>query len=98
VPNQSLSVLINQQVVNINLYTRTTLNTDYIYADILLGNEYIIAGTDVTGLPIIPYSYLSDQLQGNFVFLNTDGNNNRPINYKNFGINQVLIFFNFSEV
>ena len=97
VPNQTLQVIINNQVVTITIQTRQTLGQYWTYMDISVGGNYIVAGIQCTTLPIIPYDYLSDYFAGNFIFVNTDGSDNPPA-YTSFNDTQLLIFYNDSDI
>ena len=89
VPNQSLSVVLKQQNCKINLLTRNNIT----YFDLFLNNQTIILGKKLTISPILPYKYIQQIFNGNFIIFNNDGNINTEPNFKFFGINQSLIYY-----
>ena len=97
-PNQTFTVLLNGQNVTINLQTRTTLGKQWLYMDISIGGNYIIAGVKcIGGTPVIPYDYLATQLGGNFFFATANNNSDYP-DYQQFNITQSLLFYTSADL
>lgn len=94
VPNQSFSVVLEQQNCKINLLTRG----DIIYFDLFLNNQAIILGRQINISPILPYKYIQQKFNGNFIILNNDGNLDTTPNYRLFGISQSLIYYTLADL
>lgn len=90
-PNQSLSINLDQSQYDIRLHSNQDGSLTYI--DIIRDNVTILSGQRaVAGFPIIPYPYLED---GNFVILTND--DDYP-EYSQFGITQFMIFASQTEL
>lgn len=89
IPNQSLSVLLN----NVQYDIRIEVCNNIMAFDIVRNNIAIVTGQRaVAGEPIIPYQYLED---GNFAVLTM---NDAYPDYLQFGITQSLIYASQSEL
>ncbi len=97
IPNQSLSILLDQTNFDIRLFScgqsliaEANIMTITVYINNVLTVQNIRV---VPGTPIIPYNYLITN--GNFVLLTQD---NSYANYEQFGVTQNLIYASQSEI
>jgi hypothetical protein len=89
VPNQNIVVVLNKQNCIINLLTRG----NRVYFDVLLDNNPIILGRQLSITAVLPYKYIQNIFNGNFIILNNDGNLDTLPDYRLFGISQSLIYY-----
>lgn len=89
VPNQSFSIVLDNNQYDISLYVINNVSA----IDIIRNNVTILLGQRVVpNYPVIPYRYLED---GNFIFVTE--NDDYPI-YTSFGISQFLFYFSQDEI
>ena len=94
VPNQNLAVVLEQQNCIINLLTRG----DRVYFDLFFNNKPIILGRQLSIAPILPYKYIQNLFNGNFIILNNNGDLSTLPDYKLFGISQSLIYYTKADI
>ncbi|GBR71014.1 phage baseplate plug family protein [Gluconobacter kanchanaburiensis] len=83
--SQTLNVVLNQQLVRLDVYQRST----GLFMDIWLNDERIVAGAICQNLnPVVHTDYLG--LGGDFVFVDTQGSDNPT--YDGLGGRYVLTF------
>lgn len=98
VPNQTLSITLDQNVYDIAIYATGGSTVDPLYQGVMAvdivrnGIPIISGGRAIFGYPVIPYQYLED---GNFVF---DTMNDDYPDYREFGNTQSLLYFSQSEL
>jgi hypothetical protein len=89
IPNQSLSIVLDDNNYTIRLHTCNNI----VAVDIVRNSETIVSGMRATcGTSLIPYSYLQD---GNFIFVTQ---NDEYPNYNLFGLTQFLIYASLDEI
>lgn len=89
IPNQSLSINLDDGLYNITLKS----TNGCMSADIVRDGETILSGERIAaGTPLIPYRYLES---GNFMLLTDD--DDLP-DYTKFGITQTLIYATQAEL
>ena len=89
IPNQSLTVTLDQSTYAITLKTMGTLMAASIVRD---GVTLFTSQRVVTGTPLIPYQY---QESGNFMFITAD--DTFPF-YEQFNVTQFLLYFTADEL
>ena len=93
IPNQSLSLQIDQITYDLRLHTCATGLDQITAVTLFINNVLILSGVRaVSGYPIIPYPYLEN---GNFTFVTM---NDEYPNYTQFGITQTLVFGSQAEI
>lgn len=86
-PNQSLSITLNNNVYDITIRAVKSGDAQIMAVDIAINNDFVVRGCRaVAGFPIIPSLYLEN---GNFAIVTDDGD--LP-NYNLFQISQYLIY------
>lgn len=90
-PNQHLTITLDQQKYDITLKTIT----DLTYATISVNGTKVIDNVRCIPLhPLLPYKYL-EGVGGNFVFYTT---NDELPNYMSFGVTHVLVYASVAEL
>jgi len=91
IPNQSLSIQLNEIRYDIRLHDINGMMS----IDISINDELIVEGFRVVGgFPLIPYKYLEGD-GGNFIFLTELGD---IVYWDQFGITQSLLYFSAEEI
>jgi len=90
VPNQTLTSLVNNQSLNINVYDKAS----NLYIDIFLNGDLIVSNVICRDLaPIICREYLG--FNGNLMFVDNQGNSD-PV-YTELGTRYQLVYFTEEE-
>lgn len=93
IPNQSLSITLNNNLYDLTIRTVKTGNAQITAVDVQINGAYVVRGfRAVAGFPIIPSIYLEN---GNFMIVTSNGD--LP-NYTQFQTTQFLVYVSQSEI